>query len=124
MTRKDILDAANKCVNGDREGDYGSPERNFDTIAKFWNAYIQAKTSPVTLTGSDVAAMMALMKISRISSGNVKADNWIDLAGYAACGGELQTESIKPTTDESNDISMHDYTLHFRTYDTIEASRD
>lgn len=120
MTRKDILDAANKCVNGDREGDYGSPERNFDTIAKFWNAYIQTKTRPVTLTGSDVAAMMALMKISRISSGNVKADNWIDLAGYAACGGELQTGSIKPTamttvdttiTFKLQDITSNDYLI-------------
>ena len=106
MTRKDILDAANKCVNGDREGDYGSPERNFDTIAKFWNAYIQTKTRPVTLTGSDVAAMMALMKISRISSGNVKADNWIDLAGYAACGGELQTAHSEPTEPATNNTTM------------------
>lgn len=121
MTRKDILDAANKCVNGDREGDYGSPERNFDTIAKFWNAYIQTKASPVALTGSDVAAMMALMKISRISSGNVKADNWIDLAGYAACGGELQTAHSKPTeptmnnttmTFELKDITSNDYLIN------------
>jgi hypothetical protein len=34
--------------------------------------------------------MLALMKISRISSGHAKADNWIDLAGYAACGGEIE----------------------------------
>ena len=34
--------------------------------------------------------MMALLKIARIAGGNAKADNWIDLAGYAACGGELE----------------------------------
>ena len=27
MTRKEILEAAEKCVCGDREQDYGSPER-------------------------------------------------------------------------------------------------
>lgn len=106
MTRKDILDAANKCVNGDREGDYGSPERNFETIAELWNAYIGHKSGPVVLTGSDVAAMMALMKISRIASGKPKADNWIDLAGYAACGGELQTAHSEPTKSSMNNMTM------------------
>lgn len=38
----------------------------------------------------DVAAMMALLKIARIASGHAKADNWVDLAGYAACGGEIE----------------------------------
>ncbi len=33
MTRSEILDAAHKCVCGDREEDYGSPEKNFQTIA-------------------------------------------------------------------------------------------
>ena len=88
ITRKDILDAALRCVNGDREQDYGSPERNFSTIADMWNAYLQLGEAE-KLYAKDVAAMMALMKIARISSGHAKADNWIDLAGYAACGGEI-----------------------------------
>ena len=36
MKREDILDMAKTCVCGDREQDYGSPENNFDTIAKLW----------------------------------------------------------------------------------------
>lgn len=36
--------------------------------------------------------MMCLFKIARIATGYGKADNWIDLAGYAACGGELEAE--------------------------------
>lgn len=28
--------------------------------------------------------------IARIATGHGKADNWVDLAGYAACGGELE----------------------------------
>ena len=78
MTRKEILEAAQKCVCGDREQDYGSPEKSFMAIAK--------------ILPEDVAAMMCLFKIARIATGHGKADNWIDLAGYAACGGELEGE--------------------------------
>ena len=28
--------------------------------------------------------------LARIATGHGKADNWIDLAGYAVCGGELE----------------------------------
>jgi predicted membrane channel-forming protein YqfA (hemolysin III family) len=41
------------------------------------------------------AAMLALLKIARIASGHAKADNWVDLAGYAACGGEIETEVLE-----------------------------
>ena len=44
--------------------------------------------------------MLALMKIGRISSGHAKPDNWVDLAGYAACGGEI--EANINAKDESN----------------------
>lgn len=29
---------------------------------------------------------------ARIASGHAKSDNWVDLAGYAACGGEIEME--------------------------------
>lgn len=91
MTREQILDTAKKCVCGDREQDYGSPEDNFQTIASLWADYLQAcGVSIAFLDPHDVAAMLGLLKIARIASGNAKADNWVDLAGYAACGGELE----------------------------------
>lgn len=91
MTRKEILDAALKCVNGDRDRQYGNPEDSFRCIAEFWNNYIRCRTGyDVHLEPSDTAAMLALLKIARIAGGQVKDDNWIDLAGYAACGGEVQ----------------------------------
>ena len=34
------------------------------------------------------AMMMALLKIARIAGGSGTRDSFIDLAGYAACGGE------------------------------------
>lgn len=86
MKRAEILDAAKRCVCGDREQDYGSPENNFRVIADLWTAYLGYEVA-----ATDVAAMLALLKIARISSGHAKDDNWIDLAGYAACGGEIES---------------------------------
>lgn len=91
MTREKILDAAKRGVCGDREEDYGSPEQNFQTIANLWADYLQGRGVNIDfLEPHDVAAMLSLLKIARISSGHGKADNWVDLAGYAACGGELE----------------------------------
>lgn len=94
MNRAEVLDSAKICVCGDREQDYGSPEYNFNTIAEFWETYLKRSCvndgADVCINGKDVAAMLALLKIARIASGHAKADNWIDLAGYAACGGELE----------------------------------
>ena len=88
MKREEILDAAKRCVCGDREQDYGSPEKNFERIAEFWSTYMG-----YPVVAHDVAAMLALLKIARIASGHAKEDNWIDLAGYAACGGELEADN-------------------------------
>lgn len=84
MKRKEILQQAEKCVNGQREQDYGTPEQNFQIIADLWSAYKGVAISPV-----DVAMMMSLLKIARIKSGSGTGDSFVDLAGYAACGGEL-----------------------------------
>ena len=88
MTRKDILDKAAECVCGQREQDYGSPESNFQLIADLWNAYL---TDGPLITPTDVAMMMALLKIARIKNGGGTGDSFVDLAGYAACGGELNS---------------------------------
>ena len=83
MKREDVLREAERCVCGQREQDYGSPEDNFGTIARLWTVYTGRTITPV-----DVAMMMALLKIARIGKGKTK-DSFVDLAGYAACGGEL-----------------------------------
>ena len=91
MTRKQILDNAKHCVCGQREQDYGSPEDNFGIIAKLWNAY----TGVEQFDGTDVAMMLALLKIARIRTGVGTEDSFVDLAGYAACGGEIKTKSTE-----------------------------
>lgn len=107
--RKVILKKASDCVCGSREQDYGSPENTFEAIANFWATYLQNRCAndprgEVDLKGSDVAAMMALMKLARISSGKSKQDNWVDLAGYAACGGELELEQ-ETNHNEEDEVS-------------------
>lgn len=91
MTRKDILESAMSCVCGQREQDYGSPEDNFQLIANLWNEYLYTNGIH-NITSTDVAMMMALLKIARIKSGGGTGDSFVDLAGYAACGGELNTK--------------------------------
>ena len=94
LTRADILHAAEKCVCGQRETDYGAPEDNFKAIAELWNVYLDqisvGKYGNTIVDEKDVAVMMALLKIARIARGGGKADSWIDLAGYAACGAECE----------------------------------
>lgn len=94
LTRVDILHAAEKCVCGQREQDYGTPEDNFETIAGLWETYLSRacvdEAGGVYIDANDVAMMMALLKIARIAAGGGKADSWIDLAGYAACGAECE----------------------------------
>lgn len=84
-TRKEILKQATDTVCTDREGQYGSPEDNFRRIADLWTTYCGG----YSFEPKDVAMMMSLLKIARIATGKHKDDNYIDLAGYAACGAEL-----------------------------------
>lgn len=92
LTRAEVLHRAEQCVCGQREQDYGTPEDNFETIAEFWITYLNRacvdEEGCVYIDATDVAMMMALLKIARIAGGSGTRDSFIDLAGYAACGGE------------------------------------
>lgn len=78
------LDTAKSLVLGDRNKDYSDPKPNFDQTAELWSAYMGLQYS-----AHDVAVMMILVKVARLSSSPHKLDNWIDVAGYAACGAEV-----------------------------------
>ena len=87
MNRADILATASEYVTKDRATTHGDAEDNFRRIADLWNAYLGVDD----ITSIDVAVMLALLKVARIRSNPTHADNWIDIAGYAACGGEIAT---------------------------------
>lgn len=97
-TRSYILREAERCVCGHREQDYGSPEDNFKIIAHLWSAYLDHSVTPL-----DVAMMMSLLKVARIRSGNGTMDSFIDLAGYAACGGEIKDVMNKTNKEKETE---------------------
>jgi hypothetical protein len=82
--RGDILDTAKEYVTKDRASDHGDMEDNFEMIADFWSTYLDRR-----IVAYDVGAMMALLKVARIRSNPKHPDNWVDGAGYMACGGEI-----------------------------------
>lgn len=82
--RAEILDTAKEYVTKDRAADHGDTEDNFNRIADYWSTHLGVEISAV-----DVAVMMSLLKIARIGSSPSNKDNWVDLAGYSACGGEI-----------------------------------
>lgn len=90
-TRTDILETAIKMVNGSRQEDYGVPENNFSVIAKLWSAYYGCNFS-----AHDVAMMLGLVKVGRISNaykkGKCYRDGYVDGAGYFSCAGEIAEE--------------------------------
>ncbi len=90
MTRTEILNQAIQIISGDRDQQYGQPENNFAMVAAFWANYLGTQ-----IGAEEVAAMMILFKVARLIGSDYKsADSWIDIAGYAACGGDLCATTI------------------------------
>ncbi len=83
--RQQLLREAEALVTGDRNNAYGPPTQDFDRTAIMWTAYLDGRR---ILEAHDVAAMMILLKLSRISWDPTNRDSWVDIAGYAACGYE------------------------------------
>lgn len=99
MNRAECLKEAEKIVCGDREDAYGRPEDNFKVIAQFWTSYLG-----VPEVAGDVANMMILLKVARAATGKYKFDNYVDIAGYAACAceiGGLHDNSTHGQSEES-----------------------
>jgi hypothetical protein len=86
MNAKTVLEIARSLVTGDRAQSHGDMKQNMNQAARLWTVHLNGRS---LLTAEDVAIMMALLKISRISSGQHNDDNYIDLAGYAAIAGQV-----------------------------------
>lgn len=84
MKREQVLLNANEIVNGARQNTYGNPEDCFKIIGDMWGGYLG-----IDITASDVAMLMILLKVARTKGRKDYADNYVDIAGYAACAGEL-----------------------------------
>lgn len=89
-TRGGILAAAHEAVCSDRNHQYGEPEDSFAVIGALWSAYLSRKFKKIEVDAQSAAEMMVLFKIARsITSEHPKADTFADMAGYAACAGEI-----------------------------------
>lgn len=87
MNRAQVLDTAKQYVTQDRNATHGEPEDSFGLIATYWSAHLDYDVS-----AADVAVMMTLLKLARLQANMGNAENWVDGAGYLACGGEIATE--------------------------------
>lgn len=96
VRRGDILDKAKACVCRDRNKAYGEPEDGFNLIAALWEPVIRETcVSPgadVSVLPETVAMLMALLKVARAAQNPAHLDSWVDLSGYAACGGEIASK--------------------------------
>jgi len=90
--RQQLLREAETLVTGDRNNAYGPPTQDFQRTADLWTIYLDGRR---IIEAHDVAIMMSLLKISRLSWDPTKRDSWVDLAGYAACGYECITHNNK-----------------------------
>lgn len=87
--REYVLDTAKQIVMGDRNKEYSDPSDNFRQTAALWEAYLGHP-----IEAHDVAVLMILAKVSRISTSPSKGDHWIDIAGYSACGAETRAGTL------------------------------
>lgn len=92
MQAVEICTTAASLVGGDRAKTHGDKLGNHTKIARLWTAYLENisfDAQKCDLDATDVAMMMALLKIARTQSGGTHHDdNYVDLAGYAGVAGE------------------------------------
>ena len=91
--RSDILDDAKCKVCGPREAQYGDPRIMFNCVSRMFQdyTYLIEKTDRCWVA-QDAIATQILLKIARLAVDPTHKDSWVDIAGYAALGGELSGE--------------------------------
>ena len=77
-TREDYLKAAL-----DATVSRGNNESTLPLIAKLWSPLLGVDVTP-----AQVASAMIALKLARIARGHESEDSFVDIAGYAAIGGE------------------------------------
>lgn len=89
--RIDILDLAKGVITNDRNKTYGEPENIFPLIAEYWSTYLRESQhdADIYIADTDVAIMMALMKIARIMTSPDLMDSYVDAIGYLAIAQTL-----------------------------------
>ena len=108
VTRSTILDEAKGITHEDRNSNYGDPEDNFLVIAELMRAYLKRRFNvEIPIMAYDVAPLMFCVKLGRLAHNPFHHDSYVDMAGYAAAGGEVaylwKLISRGPTTMDGED---------------------
>jgi len=104
--RARILNEAMKITHHDRNANYGNPEDNFQHIANLWNDYLRVRRpQAAVITAGDVAVMNMLIKVARLGNNAMHRDSVVDIAGYAACMGDIQEGSLNKLSDAANPVN-------------------
>jgi len=82
MKRDQLLQKAEELINGDRAKEYGDAKKNFEDIATLWSVVLEKEITP-----QQMALCMIMVKAARLMKTDHE-DSWVDIAGYAALGGE------------------------------------
>lgn len=90
MKKIEFLDEVKDIVT-EREGQHGKPAKTHGVIGELWSIYVSEKTGiPVKIDAADVAMMQIQAKVGRFICGQSDhMDTVLDIAGYAACAGEI-----------------------------------
>jgi hypothetical protein len=95
----ETLEKADKCINGERQDQYGSPEDSFALIARYWQTYLEWRSGENKINAIDVAIMMSLFKHARMSGQKWHPDNAVDACGYLAILNDRLHHTIDPLED-------------------------
>tara|TARA_R100000234_G_scaffold15301_2_gene8368 strand:- start:10448 stop:10717 length:270 start_codon:yes stop_codon:yes gene_type:complete len=83
MKRDEILQEAERMINGPRAKDYGDAYLNHERIAKMWKVLLGHD-----VTVEQVYMCMIAVKLSRLIETPTHEDSAIDICGYGALLGE------------------------------------
>lgn len=89
--RSDLLKEAVEVLSL-RGEHYGEVSADFSRVAKMWSCLYEAGRD---IEPHEVAMHMICIKLSRLVESPGHRDNWLDIAGYAACGWEAVVELEK-----------------------------
>jgi hypothetical protein len=84
MKRDELLDTAKDLVNGPRAKDYGDAYENHERVAQLWSVILDKEVSV-----SQVYQCLTALKLARLIVTPTHEDSWVDIAGYASLGGEV-----------------------------------
>jgi len=98
--RAKFLETVTGLVCKDRNVQHGDAEDNFRDIATLWTDYLAMRPNG-PLQSYEVGIMMTLFKIARMAHNPTNQENWLDAAGYMACGGVIAEGIKEPQVKES-----------------------